>query len=58
MGWILGLVMWVALIAISVGGWIANIVKLCNYDVFGLLELSRAVGIVVAPIGIILGLFV
>jgi hypothetical protein len=52
------LLIWLTCIVLTVGGWIANIVKLLGAGDFGLLELARAIGIVAAPLGVILGLFV
>lgn len=51
--WIAAIVVWIA----AIGGWIANIVKLAamiNDPVTGFLVL-RAVGIVVKPLGAVLG---
>lgn len=39
----------------GVGGWIANIVKLIGAYHFGGMEIARAIGIIVAPLGAVLG---
>jgi hypothetical protein len=49
---------WLFMIVVTVGGWIANIVKLVGADVWGILELARAIGVIFAPLGVVLGLFV
>ena len=50
-------VVWVVLLLVGVGGWIANIVKLCgmNFDHITGLLVVRAVGIVAAPLGAVMG---
>lgn len=53
---IAAVIFWLALIAGIVGGWIANIYKLVTFTgEFGLLELARCIGIVAAPLGVVLG---
>lgn len=46
---------------LAIGGWIANIYKLCIVTLpiaeFTILEVLRVVGIFVAPLGIVLGYF-
>jgi hypothetical protein len=44
------------LVAFGVG-WVLNIVKLLGADAVGPMELARAVGILVAPLGALLGYF-
>lgn len=41
----------------AVGGWVANIVKLVGSDVITGMVIARAIGIVVAPLGALLGYF-
>lgn len=51
------MVVWLIVALAGVGGWIANIVKLAGMDfttVTGMLVL-RAIGIIAAPLGAILG---
>jgi hypothetical protein len=53
------MLVWVALVLAGVGGWIANIVKFCGMD-FGSVTamlVLRAIGIIAAPLGAILGYF-
>lgn len=38
-------------------GWVLNIIKLCSADGMGGMEMARAVGIFVAPLGAVLGWF-
>lgn len=49
----------VAFVLLSIGGWIANIVKLIGSDFDPLtgMVVGRVVGIFVAPLGAILGYF-
>ena len=49
-------VVWFALVAAALGGWVANIVKLAGLccDVSGWLIL-RAIGVFLAPLGSVLG---
>ncbi len=49
----------VAIGLIGLGGWIANIVKLCgmNFDHFSGWMMARGIGIFVAPLGAVLGFF-
>jgi hypothetical protein len=43
-------------VILSVGGWIANIVKMVHMDCgFCAFEILRIIGIFIAPIGVILG---
>lgn len=48
-----------ALYAVIIGGWIANIVKLINHAgpvaEWGAFEIARVVGIVAVPLGAVLG---
>lgn len=39
----------------GIGGWIANIIKLISAEGFSGMEIARAVGILFAPLGAILG---
>lgn len=50
---VVAFMVWLACLA----GWVNNIVQLVTSDVVGGFELLRAVGVLVAPIGIILGWF-
>jgi hypothetical protein len=45
------------LLALAVGGWIANIVKIVNtdFDVFTGLLIARCIGVFMAPLGAVLG---
>lgn len=45
----------VGLFLAGIGGWVANIVKLVNADVFSGMEVARVIGILFAPLGAILG---
>ncbi len=47
----------VLIVALAIGGWVANVVKLCQCDFDTPLkaEVIRGVGIVVVPVGIIAG---
>lgn len=38
-------------------GWVLNIIKLCSADGMGGMEMARAVGIFVTPLGAVLGWF-
>lgn len=57
---VIGAIATMAVVILSIGGWIANVVKL-----IGMLDdptivpmfIARCVGIVVAPLGVILGFF-
>lgn len=60
-GYALYELIWLVLIVIAVGGYIANIVKFVRgfpYDDGIFLAVCRIVGIIVYPFGILLGLFV
>ncbi len=49
------------IVVISVGGWIANVVKLVGMDwdvALGIEGVLRIIGIIAAPLGVIMGLFV
>ncbi len=49
------------LFVLGVGGWVANIFKLVGMDwdaALGIEGVLRIVGIVIAPLGVIMGLFV
>jgi hypothetical protein len=53
------LLVWLLVCIAGFGGWVANIVKLAGMDfasVTGMLVL-RAIGIIVAPLGAVLGFF-
>lgn len=53
------LLVWLLVCIVGFGGWVANIVKLAGMDfasVTGMLVL-RAIGIIVAPLGAVLGFF-
>ncbi len=47
----------VLIICLAAGGWVANIVKLAHmsFDNIGGMLVLRAVGIIVAPLGAVLG---
>ena len=45
------------LLVLIILGWIANIVKLASVDVFTGMEVARAIGVFIAPLGAILGYF-
>lgn len=36
-------------------GWIMNIVSIFSADTFGILELARCIGVIMAPLGAVLG---
>jgi hypothetical protein len=56
MGVILVFLVWVALFIVTAYGYIHNIVLLVGHvGAFGLLEVVRAVGILAAPLGVIMG---
>jgi hypothetical protein len=48
---------WMLLVVLSVGGWIANIVKLVGMDMGGIsgMLVLRAIGVVAAPLGSVMG---
>jgi hypothetical protein len=48
---------WMLLVVLSVGGWIANIVKLVGMDMGGIsgMLVLRAIGVVAAPLGAVMG---
>ncbi len=51
------MVVWISLLILAIGGWVANIVKLIGMDfgaITGLL-IVRAVGIFIAPLGAVMG---
>lgn len=50
----------ISVMLVGVGGWVANIIKLCEMDVTPLTTLFvvRVIGVFVAPLGSVLGLFV
>ncbi len=53
------MLVWLLVCIVGFGGWVANIVKLAGMDfasVTGMLVL-RAIGIIVAPLGAVLGFF-
>jgi hypothetical protein len=53
------MLVWLLVFIAGFGGWVANIVKLAGMDfasVTGMLVL-RAIGIIVAPLGAVLGFF-
>jgi hypothetical protein len=54
---ILGIAVALILLALAVGGWIANIVKIVNtdFDVFTGLLIARCIGVFMAPLGAVLG---
>lgn len=47
----------IAVVLLIAGGWIANIVALASAATIGGMEVARAIGIPLFPIGVILGLF-
>lgn len=47
-----------ALCLTAISGYVLNVIKLAGADTFAVEEAIRAVGILAAPIGIIMGLFV
>lgn len=51
--------LWVVVGIACVGGWIANIWKLCHMDFGGItgMLIARAIGIPVGPLGMVLGYF-
>ena len=53
LGFFLLILFWIA----CLGGWVANIVKLWNYDGYGFAGevILRVVGIFLAPLGVVLG---
>lgn len=55
---LLNLVSWI-IIAVGTVGWVANIIKLVNTDLvlaeWAALEVLRALGIVILPLGAVLG---
>lgn len=46
---------WFFILVVGFCGWVANIVKLVGADVFSGMEIARAIGIFVAPLGAVLG---
>lgn len=48
---------WIAVCFAGIVGWIANIVKIFNGDAEGALFVLRCLGVLVAPLGSVLGLF-
>lgn len=46
---------YIGILAVAGYGWVANIIKLIDAASFGGMEIARAVGILVAPLGIVLG---
>jgi hypothetical protein len=51
------LIIWFILIMLGLTGWIVNLVKLFHLDAFGGEAIVRTIGVVVPPIGAILGYF-
>lgn len=45
----------IALAIAGIIGWIMNIISIFGADTFGLLELARCIGVVMAPLGAVLG---
>ncbi|MGL4349462.1 MAG: hypothetical protein ACRDC7_00820 [Aeromonas veronii] len=53
-----GTAMWaISIFVIAPCGWVLNIIALVGADAVQGLEIARAVGIIVFPLGILLGLF-
>lgn len=50
-------IVWLVVVAVAFLGWVMNIVKLVQADVFSGLEVARAISIFLAPVGAILGWF-
>lgn len=52
---------WMVVVVLGIGGWIANIVKIINGGFvlaqWGGMEVARVIGVFVAPLGAILGYF-
>lgn len=53
---LMAVVLWLAVIVASVYGYVHNILSLVHHvGVFGLIEVVRVVGLVIPPVGIVMG---
>ncbi len=54
-------IVWLTVVLFAIFGWVNNIVKLVSHagdlSTFGALEITRVIGIFVAPLGAVLGYF-
>lgn len=49
-------VFWLAVVGVSLYGWIENIIKLAHMtDIMSGMGIIRCIGIVVAPLGVVMG---
>lgn len=51
------IILWITIVVLTATGYILNIVSLIQADSFGMLEMARAIGVIAAPLGVVLGYF-
>ena len=53
----IAMIIWFAVFVLGIAGWIFNLVKLFHLDVFSGGAIARAIGVIIPPVGAILGYF-